>query len=91
MDGVAADDGLAGELDNVKEDVENCNGGTAADSITGNALDNAIVGGAGTDTLLSGLAGDDFLDGEGDGATAINCGDGDDIALNATSYTACEL
>ena len=93
MAGATANDGAAAETDNVQEDVENCNGGAGVDSITGNALDNVINGGAGDDTLLSGLAGDDFVDGEADGAVSIDCGDGDDIGINATAaaYTACEL
>jgi Ca2+-binding RTX toxin-like protein len=84
-------DGTATENDNIQEDVENLNSGNQADSLTGNALDNVINGGAGLESVISGLAGDDFLDGEGGGATSIDCGDGDDIALNGTGYTACEL
>lgn len=91
MAGATANDGLAGENDNVGEDVENCDGGTGVDSITGNALNNVINGGAGADTLLSGLGGDDFIDGEADDAVSIDCGDGSDIAINGTAYTACEL
>lgn len=94
MDGLVADDGESGELDNVSADVENLTGGTQADSITGNALDNVIHGGLGDDTLLSGLDGDDFLD--GDDATlggTIVCGNGDDIAINFTGTRdlSCEL
>lgn len=60
MDGAAADDGLAGEEDNVKADVENIVGGAGDDDITGNALSNVLVGGAGKDSL-NGAAGDDFF------------------------------
>jgi Ca2+-binding RTX toxin-like protein len=91
MAGATANDGLALEADNIQEDVENCNGGSGLDSITGNALDNVINGGGGLDVLLSGLAGDDFIDGEGALATSIVCGDGDDIALNGTVDGTCEL
>ncbi len=98
MDGVAADDGLASEGDDVNADVENLKAGSAADSITGNDLANHIDGGAGADIIdggigndiLFGAAGADTLSGgEGDdtldgGADAniLNCGNGDDIGVN---------
>lgn len=70
LDGVA-DDGLAGEGDNVMPDVEDVNGGGGADVLVGNASANALRGGSGADTLdgldgadgLDGGAGDDTLDG----------------------------
>jgi Ca2+-binding RTX toxin-like protein len=61
MDGVTANDGTAGENDNVKADVENVLGSAFADSITGNASNNKITGNAGADTLIGG-AGDDVFD-----------------------------
>jgi Ca2+-binding RTX toxin-like protein len=72
LDGVA-DDGAAGEGDNVGADVEDVTGGSAADTLTGNAADNELVGGAGDDTInggdgndgLSGGAGRDTIDGGG--------------------------
>lgn len=98
MDGVAADDGLAGETDNVKADVENLYAGSAIDSITGNDAANIITGGAGVDTLTGGLgadelfgdAGNDVMNGDagddildgGTGDNTLNCGTGDDIAYN---------
>ena len=88
MDGVAADDGLSGETDNVSATVENLLGGTAADTITGNLLDNNIDGGAGADTIVGG-AGDDILDGAG-GTDSVTGGDGDDICIGETLVT-CEL
>jgi spore coat protein A, manganese oxidase len=58
IDGVA-DDGAAGEGDNVKPDVENLTGGAGADSLTGNAsTDNVLNGGKGADALR-GLGGAD--------------------------------
>lgn len=60
MDGVAANDGESGELDNVKVDCENVKGGSAADTITGNLSNNKIWGGNGNDTLNGG-AGDDIF------------------------------
>lgn len=91
MDGADANDGEVGENDDVNADIENLNGGTDADTITGNALNNIINGGAGVDTI-SGLAGDDTLDGEGD-ATGTNDGGegGADACFNQTTRTACEL
>jgi FtsP/CotA-like multicopper oxidase with cupredoxin domain len=57
----AADDGVAGEGDNVKTDVENLTGGSANDSLTGNAAtNNVLIGGNGADTL-SGLGGIDTV------------------------------
>ncbi len=98
MDGVAADDGLAGETDDVEADVENCYGGTMVDNITGNNGNNTIEGRNGNDTLTGGAgedtidggAGDDTIDGGADGDTidggtgdnALTCGAGDDIAFN---------
>jgi Ca2+-binding RTX toxin-like protein len=61
LDGVA-DDGEAGEADNVGGDVENLIGGSGGDDLTGSAADNLIEGGAGDDTLRGG-AGADVLDG----------------------------
>jgi Ca2+-binding RTX toxin-like protein len=96
MDGVAADDGEA-DADNVKGDVENLLGGTAADTITGNALANDIDGGAAADTIsggagddvLFGAAGADTIDGDagddtldgGADADTLDCGAGDDIGV----------
>ena len=88
MDGVAADDGLGGETDNVSATVENLLGGTAGDTITGNLLDNNIDGGLGADTIVGG-AGDDILDGAG-GTDSVTGGDGDDICIGETLVT-CEL
>lgn len=75
MDGVAADDGLSGEMDNVKSDVESLSGGSAADTITGGTGDNTIdgnaaadtiTGGDGNDVILGGLAADVLAGGNGD-------------------------
>lgn len=52
--------GVSGENDSV-DDFEQLIGGTGADTLTGNALDNRLTGGAGNDTL-SGGAGDDVFD-----------------------------
>lgn len=79
MDGKAADDGQSGETDNVKADVENIKGATAAvvNTILGNVLNNVITGGAGDD-VLSGDAGNDTLIGK-NGDDVLNGGAGDDV------------
>ncbi|HEV2784828.1 MAG TPA: calcium-binding protein, partial [Solirubrobacteraceae bacterium] len=59
-DGVAADDGVAGENDNIGPTVENVLGGSAADDLSGNGGHNELVGSGGGD-VLSGLAGSDAL------------------------------
>ena len=76
MDGVAANDGLASETDDVKSDIEILLCGSAADTITGNDGDNRIEGGAGADTLNGGDGDDELFGGAGD--DTINGGDGDD-------------
>lgn len=103
MDGVAADDGQASETDNVAATVENCNGGSGNDTITGNTSDNKIDGGDGNDTLnggtgadeITGGAGDDTLDsGAGDdtidpgaGTNTATCGAGFDILVPSADTT----
>jgi Ca2+-binding RTX toxin-like protein len=75
VDGVA-NDGVTGELDNVKTDVEVVVGGSGNDTISGGAGADELHGGPGTDTL-NGLAGDDVLYGN-TGADTLNGGDGAD-------------
>ncbi len=58
-----ADDGAAGEHDNVHIDVENIFGGQGNDYLSGWASRNQLIGYAGNDTLL-GLGGDDYLLGD---------------------------
>lgn len=77
MDGVDADDGLVGESDDVKSDVEGLFGGTGADTITGNAGNNVINGGGGAD-IIDGGAGADELFG-GAGVDQLTGGAGDDL------------
>jgi Ca2+-binding RTX toxin-like protein len=93
MDGVTGS-GEPLEGDRIGSDVENLTGGSAADSITGNAADNLLQGGPGSaDDALYGLAGDDVLDGN-DGNDALDGGAGDgDINLDPTTSSAvsCEL
>jgi serralysin len=56
--------------------IENANGGSGADAITGNVVANVLRGNGGADTIL-GLDGADTIDG-GDGTDAMYGGQGDD-------------
>ncbi|HTE55816.1 MAG TPA: calcium-binding protein [Kofleriaceae bacterium] len=88
-----ANDGVSGELDNVKVDIENLKGGTVGDTLTGSTAANVISGGAGDDTLagggdidtLNGDAGDDtFNEGSAtNGADVMNGGAGTDTVSYA--------
>jgi Ca2+-binding RTX toxin-like protein len=88
----SADDGEAGEADDVASDVEILVGGSADDQLAGDDADNVLLGNAGNDILgagggndqLDGGAGDDTLAG-GDGADALTGGDGLDTANYASS------
>jgi Ca2+-binding RTX toxin-like protein len=73
-----ANDGAAGEGDNIVADVEDVFGGSANDDITGSVLDNRLFGGAGND-VLNGLGGTDVL-APGNGDDRLRGGDGDDTA-----------
>jgi Ca2+-binding RTX toxin-like protein len=90
-----ADDGEAGEYDQVDASVENLRGGDGDDHLTGNSSNNKIWGGGGDDLLIGndgddsmyGGDGNDELDGQaGDdylygeaGDDVLNGGDGDDL------------
>ncbi len=81
----AANDGAAGEADDVGLDVEEVRGGNGPDTLTGSAGRNSLDGGGGDDTLhgragddsLFGRTGDDRTFGE-DGQDTIEGGDGND-------------
>jgi Ca2+-binding RTX toxin-like protein len=87
-----ANDGEAGENDNVALDVEIIAGGSGDDALAGSSSDNALLGNAGNDILaggdgndqLDGGAGDDTLAGGG-GADSLVGGDGTDTASYAES------
>jgi hypothetical protein len=88
LDGVA-DDGVAGQQQNIGADVEAVRGGDGPDDITGTAAANALRGGGGGDTLQGG-GGADALVGEGgndtirarDGAAdTVDCGPGNDAVV----------
>ncbi len=72
-----ADDGRAGEADNVRDDIEDVIGGYADDVITGSKASNDLVGGPGADKL-TGLAGSDSLVGE-EGSDKLFGGKGQDL------------
>jgi Ca2+-binding RTX toxin-like protein len=80
---------LEGDL--IGADIENVIGGTGADTIYGNALDNQLEGSASALASLAvdhiyGLAGDDVIDGGG-GNDVIDCGSGDDTVLDLSLST----
>lgn len=83
--GTLADDGEAGEGDNVDLTIETVLGGSGNDNIRGGAANNLLVGNGGNDTLfgnygndtLQGGLGNDDLNGGPDGDT-LDGGDGSD-------------
>ena len=60
--GTLADDGEAGEHDNVYRDIENIRGGSGNDTLRGSDSTNALLGNGGDDVLVGGR-GADTLDG----------------------------
>ena len=101
LDGVA-NDGEAGEGDNVDEDVDVVEGGFVGDSLTGGDGADTLRGNSGADTIDGG-GGSDTIDGGGDddaisardGATdTITCGAGNDtVTADASDVVAadCEV
>ena len=75
-DGVA-NDGAAGEHDDIGTDVMAVGGGHGADTMTGNGARNVFGGGEGDD-VLTGAGGDDHLVG-GSGADRLTGGEGQDL------------
>jgi Ca2+-binding RTX toxin-like protein len=78
-----ANDGEAGEADNVRSDVEDVIGSPLSDTLTGNGSASRLYGGAGAD-VLNGLGGDDTLT-EGRGPDTESGGDGQDTFEQASS------
>lgn len=74
-----ANDGEAGEGDNIDGKIEVIVGGSGADHIGGNGKNNTLYGGDGDDTMDGG-AGDDYLEG-GSGADRMAGGSGNDSLL----------
>jgi Ca2+-binding RTX toxin-like protein len=86
----AADDGPAGEKDNVGSDVEVLIGGSAGDEITGTVGAQRIFGGGGADVLDDGGGAGDHLRGQGENdilrardglADDVGCGAGADTLV----------
>ena len=77
-----ANDGAAGEGDNIRSDVETILGTGKGDTIVGSAVDNTIHGNGGDDSL-SGGAGNDTLDGgtADAGSDTLDGGAGNDSAI----------
>ncbi len=64
--GAGANDGVAGERDNVKADVESVQGGRSNDALTGNGRSNRLFGGGGKDRLRGKGGRDVLIAGDGD-------------------------
>lgn len=91
LDGVA-NDGEEGEGDDLGDDLESIEGGSANDVLRGNDGENWLNGNGGDDRVF-GLGGDDVLEG-GAGTDAVQCGDGDgDICFDGAGCdnATCEL
>jgi hypothetical protein len=96
-----ANDGPAGEQDDVQTDIEDVYGGSGSDSIAGSAAANLLDGGAGDDVIDGGAGSDELYGGAGndrvvarDGRRdSVDCGAGDDVALVDTLdvVRGCEL
>src|SRR5438105_50952 len=94
----AANDGAAGENDNVHSTVENVTGGYGNDTITGSDADNYLQGAGGTDTIY-GMGGNDTLDGGVGGSLPVSRNNGNDVlyggtgadTLHASDYGNCTL
>jgi Ca2+-binding RTX toxin-like protein len=69
-------DGLVGEQDNVRPDIENLSGGLGADTITGSSANNQIDGVGGNDVIAGGDGRDSLTGGDGD--DTLTGGDGED-------------
>ena len=84
-----ANDGGAGEGDNVRSDVEDVSTGTGNDTILGNGAINFLSGSDGNDTLTGGAGGDSLAGNRGDDtlnardgfADRVDCGRGVDRAV----------
>jgi hypothetical protein len=88
LDGVA-NDGAAGEGDNIAPDVEDVFGTDGPDKIVGNGAENTLDGNAGDDTItggpgsdgLFGSEGDDRIDSRDGSVDRVDCGPGTDVAI----------
>ena len=90
--GTIADDGAAGEHDDVTAGMEILLGGSGDDTLIGSVGDESLYGNAGDDVLFGG-PGSDLLDG-GPGVDVFNGGEGDgDICISAPNEATkgCEI
>lgn len=84
-----ANDGAAGQDQNIESDVEDIYGGDGADTLIGDAADNTIDGGGGNDYIsggggnnaLYGGPGNDTIDARNGKQDVIDCGPGDDTVI----------
>jgi Ca2+-binding RTX toxin-like protein len=100
LDGVA-DDGEAGEGDNIGADVEGAAGGAAPDFIVGNPNGNRLHGRGGNDVIVGGSAddrvegeeGDDVIDTRDGVYDSVDCGPGTDTVYAdlGDATTNCEI
>jgi Ca2+-binding RTX toxin-like protein len=100
LNGVA-DDGEAGEGDNVAADVEDAVGGAGNDRIVGGVSGGYLYGNGGNDTItgspledrIEAGEGDDVVDARDGGFDSIDCGPGNDVvyADPGDSTTGCEV
>ena len=96
-----ADDGEAGEGDNVHSDVESATGGSGNDRIVAGPSSSYLYGGAGNDSITGGAGeqriegneGDDTIDSRDGAFDSIDCGSGNDVVLAdaGDSTTGCEV
>jgi len=96
-----ADDGEAGEGDNVHADVESATGGSGNDRIVAGPNSAYLYGGAGNDSIaggpgeqrIEGNEGDDTIDSRDGGFDSIDCGPGNDVVFAdaGDSTTGCEV
>ena len=95
-----ADDGEAGEGDNVGSDVESATGGSGNDRIVAGPSSAYLYGGAGNDSItggpgeqrIEGNEGDDTIDSRDGAFDSIDCGAGNDVVFADAddSTTGCE-
>ena len=101
LDGLA-NDGAAGENDDIGADVENAHGGGGPDSLTGNDGPNILSGANGADSLagaggidtFQGGFGDDFVNALDGNPEPVDCGGGaaDSVEADAgDQLTGCEI
>jgi Ca2+-binding RTX toxin-like protein len=83
----AANDGVAGEADNVRLDVEDAVGSPSADVLTGNEKANSLLGMGGSDSISGGDGEDDVAGGPGDDTINVRDGFADDVSCGTGTDT----